>query len=195
MSRDKVLALVCYWLAFCSALSETCLTYGKLCSSALSIEYFSWRMAEVLQWESSSPVLLSLPAVQSSWDFFENILCNSALQICIWLHFSSPTSKKATASCTLSCLQDFPCSFHFKVRVVTFLKERFSLCSLGWPIFCYVDQVGLKLTDPSASVSQVWGPPGCGHLFCLFLSSSTWLFSKGFWESQVFLFLLWKYRC
>jgi hypothetical protein len=58
-----------------------------------------------------------------------------------------------------------------------FLQDRVSLCSLGCPGTHTVDQAGLELRNPPASVSLVLGlkacatTPGCGILINLCLTS------------------------
>jgi hypothetical protein len=42
-----------------------------------------------------------------------------------------------------------------------FFRDRVSLCSPGCPGTHFVDQAGLELRNPSASVSQVLGLKAC----------------------------------
>jgi hypothetical protein len=97
--------------------------------------------------------LTSPPA--STLAAFSSVLCPS---MCVSLLVTHTSYRQVVGPCVL--IQ--PASLRVCVCVCVFVSRRVSLCSPGCSRTYSVDQVGLALTDPPASPSQVHRLKACG---------------------------------
>lgn len=80
-------------------------------------------------------------------------------------------------------------AYYFQIFI--YLWDKVSICSSGWPETLYIVQVGLKLTNPPASllwllIFQVWAATPNVHIWCLHSQEDicrffTWLLAP--WSS------------